>query len=115
MLGCLAQSNIQALPLTHQGCANQLLTCGAVERVYPAHHRVAAAQAQRFTGQLQSALVAVGLEQQNAFAVLASIAQPALRQAGGWSDQCQPALILLLAEFAKHGGQQAQAVLGSAA
>ncbi|MNH26097.1 hypothetical protein D3C79_861260 [compost metagenome] len=108
----LTQSNIQALSVPGPGGADQLLSRLAAQRVEPADHRVATTQAQGFASQLLGALGAPGLQQQNALAVKAGISQPGLSQAGGWRDQCQPACVLVLAQFPEDRCQKAQAVPG---
>ena len=65
----LTQTNIQALPVAGTCCADQLLASAGSQRVNPADHGVATAQAQCFAGQLQSTFVTVGLQEQNALAV----------------------------------------------
>ncbi|MNY69832.1 hypothetical protein D3C86_2078340 [compost metagenome] len=73
---------------------------------------MATAQAQGFAGQLLGALGAARLQQQDAFAIQAGIAQPGLGEAGGRGDQGQPAGVLVLAQFPEDRCQKVQAVPG---
>src|SRR5471032_934048 len=103
------QSNIQALRIARPCGADQLLLGCSIQRVQPAHHRMATSQTQGFAGQLLGALRATWLQQQDALAVEAGVSQPGLGQAGRWSDQRQPTCVLLLAQFTQDRRQQAQA------
>ncbi|KES25488.1 hypothetical protein FG99_05085 [Pseudomonas sp. AAC] len=89
--------------------------CLAAERRQPADHRVAVAQAQRLAGQAQGGGLVARRQQQDTLAVQPGLAQPVVGEAGRRGDQRQPAGVLLFAEFAQDGRQQALAVARQAA